>query len=179
MAKKQKKSVGLEGLADAIRSISMQKEEAVFNAFASVTPDSVPANLMDFATDMAFYSLIHSAKHLIRTEWEILYASAHDLKKNKARWLMEAVEHKKIFARQYDVLLKKFGEEKFVAGWKKARDTENGCSRANLDNSEGMIYCYIIPEMNPDGTHEVLKKEDGPWGQIEKKLKKKHNQGPA
>lgn len=44
------------------------------------------------------------------------------------------------------------------------KESHNSCARSNLDNSNGFLACYVLPQFKVDGTHEPWGDKDVPWG---------------
>ena len=55
-------------------------------------------------------------------------------------------------------------KDDFLKVYQSCRKTHNGCARTNLDNSNGFLACYVLPEFHSDGSHEPYGPRDVPWG---------------
>lgn len=53
--------------------------------------------------------------------------------------------------------------DEFDSAYEAAKRTHNECERTNLDNSDGRLFCYVLPKFNADGTHDPLGPRDFPW----------------
>lgn len=123
-------------------------------------PDGTKENPDGFPTlaEMAVYGLYNIQESIIRLE-HFLSHSPPNAVSNQERVEKYKTEHKKTRAK----LVKQFGKETFDTLYAKIRATNNECARNNLDNSDGTLYSYVIPEFNSDGTHGPIGPKDIPW----------------
>lgn len=106
-----------------------------------------------FSVMMAAHSLIKIEERIIKAEWE-------SIKGQKDRFTNlneERVEYAEM--RQALESLGKF------AAYEEAKKSHNECARSNLDDSNGLLFCYVLPIFNPDGSHEPWGERDVPWDQ--------------
>jgi hypothetical protein len=102
---------------------------------------------------MAFNQLIKLEESIIRAEWNASrgapdpYGSPDE---DRAEWVRVRAELKASFP-DFDAL---YAERK---------DSHNKCARANLDNSNGVLFSYFLPEFHEDGRHEPWGDRDVPW----------------
>jgi len=131
---------------------------------AAVSDDPGPpaqATGMDyrgFATQMAFTSLVQQEESIIRMEWNERQGD-----KDRFRTLQQEIDRYVDMRRRLKA--EAASPEVFDAWYREARESHNSCARANLDNTDGRIYSYVLPEFNDDGTHEPWGPRDVPWGQ--------------
>jgi hypothetical protein len=118
-----------------------------------------------FSISMAFGQLIEQEELIIRAEWQISRGEEDTIpyEPEKERQLYVAMRSK----------LKNY--EGFAEGYERAKANHNECERANLDNSDGKFFCFVLPEFHDDGTHEPVGEHDVPWSQpLPKKPKAKN-----
>ena len=141
-----------------------EREDQMMDAFLGGPPDGLGGlpgmdgfSMGDMVDQMAVHSLIRLEESIIRDEFSLSRgAPAHrynDLDGDRTRY---------VSARQK--VRAKFGD-RFVALYKQAQDGHNECARINLDNSNGLLYCYVVPVFRDDGTHEPWGERDVPWAQ--------------
>lgn len=120
-------------------------------------------NFTQFSAMMAFHELVEQEEMIIRGEWDRDHGQED-----------EAIPYEPEQERQLYVEMR--GKLKPLANfdewYNRSKNSHNECARANLDNSKGNLYCWVLPKFNDDGTHEPLGEHDGPWGTIKPKGKK-------
>jgi hypothetical protein len=57
-------------------------------------------------------------------------------------------------------------EAPVLKAYRAARREHNGCARTNLDNTDGNLFSYVLPEFSPDGTHAPWGERDVPWNGV-------------
>lgn len=114
-------------------------------------PEGAPAGLSDFMAGVAVQNLLELEEQIIRHEID----KEPDVFETPAEVIAEYVEHRK---EMKDSLGARF-EEVYQA----AKAEHNACERENLDNSEGELFCYVLPVFRDDGTHEPIGPRDFPW----------------
>jgi hypothetical protein len=111
-----------------------------------------------YAAIVAFGRLIEIEELILSMEWKESVGRPRSLystiEKEKARYtrlrkelrdaITDGVKHG-VFVQTFDELLEQY------------RASHNECARTNLDNSEGQLFCYVLPKFDADGSH-------GPWG---------------
>lgn len=115
---------------------------------------STDASLGWIALRMAIQSLIMKEASIIKAEWEESKqpetASWNDSSKEL---LEEYVQMRK------DASVLPQVEEALGS----MRREHNDCARENLDSSDGVLYNFVLPEFNADGTHPPFGERDVPW----------------
>lgn len=111
---------------------------------------------VSFAAAMAFQSLIMAEEGIIR-------AAHHEQKHGTPMPHHDLATERAEYAEKRRVLKATFSDEDFTKGYEQTRATHNTCARANLDNSDGHLYSYVLPKFNDDGTHEPWGDRDVPW----------------
>jgi hypothetical protein len=118
--------------------------------------EGMPAEAQGFMAQMAFTGLIQKEASIIRSEWS-QHRDINDPYADLDRDVREYVEMRAS-------LEESFGDQ-FATWYDRARASHNKCARANLDNSNGLLFSYVLPEFNADGTHEPWGPRDVPWSQ--------------
>ncbi len=76
--------------------------------------------------------------------------------------------------RQSYIDLRKRCEKKLGKAFSKTyaavKHTQNNCERTNLDNSDGSMYCVVLPEFDKQGKHKKLGPKDFPWKHYKKSV---------
>lgn len=122
-------------------------------------------NFQQFVGMMAFHQLTEQEELIVRGEWHRSIGEDDDaipFEPEKERLLYVEMRAK----------LKAAVGEKFDEVYANAQAEHNECERANLDNSNGTLYCYVLPKFNDDGTHEPWGPRDVPWGHKPRKPRK-------
>jgi len=125
--------------------------------------EAMGMNFQQFTASMAIHALIEQEETIIRGEW------------NKSIGEDDSVipfEPEKERALYVEMRNKVRVIENWEQWYDEQKKTHNECERANLDNSNGHLYCWVLPKFNDDGTHEPWGERDVPWGHKPKKSKK-------
>jgi hypothetical protein len=107
-----------------------------------------------FAVMMALQALIETEESILRDEHAELQGTPN-LRHDVTAGRLECTRKRK-------ALKEKLGDA-FEQHYEQARAGHNECARANLDNSDGRLFCYVLPKFNDDGTHEPWGERDVPW----------------
>ncbi len=62
--------------------------------------------------------------------------------------------------------LRKGLEAPVLKAYRAEKKTHNECARTNLDDSDGNLFSYVLPEFSPDGTHAPWGERDVPWNGV-------------
>lgn len=131
-----------------------------FREFSKTTADmttgkipGAPEGMDDFMAGVAVQHLFELEQQIIRNE----ISKKPDPYETPEESIAEYVEHR--------AEMKEALGEKFEAIYNEAKATHNECERANLDNSKGLLFCFVLPKFNDDGTHEPIGPRDFPWAQ--------------
>ena len=144
----------------AIVEGNRRKEMAMFDAYikaASSPPDEQPGGMKAMAIRMAMTSLTMKEESIIRAEWNA-QRGENEPYDDINREINEYVDMRQ-------KLVDVFGEA-FEPLYDSSRASHNSCARTNLDNSDGVLFSYVLPKFNEDGTHEPWGKRDVPWGNV-------------
>lgn len=133
-------------------------EQEMFGAYMEMGSEGSeePDTMQPFMIQMAFTHLIMQEETIIQIEWgqsvgrPVAYA---DIDQERATY----VEMRK-------KLKAKFGDQ-FDAQYEASRASHNSCARSNLGDS-GVLYCFVLPMFQDDGTHETWGEKDVPWGSV-------------
>lgn len=106
-----------------------------------------------FTNALLVQAVIHAAGQVLRIENG---GTAQDINRARAEYTKTLKKVKDAVGPEYDEL--------YAQGVRES----NECSRENLKNSDGRMYCYVIPAFNDDGTHAPLGPRDFPWNQGKK-----------
>jgi len=110
---------------------------------------------------MAFHSIVQLEESIIRAEWDEKYETPKDMYDDRKK-------DKKEYIRQRKLLKEKYGK-KFDKLYKESKDSHNKCAKANLKNSGNLLYSYVLPKFNEDGTHEPWSEKDVPLPKSKRK----------
>lgn len=113
----------------------------------------VTGDVLSFAAMGAFGQLMEQEETIIREEWS--------RSKGENDGLTDLDEERKVYAEMRAKL--KAAVTNFDEWYEQSRKSHNECARANLDNSKGHLFCYVLPKFNEDGTHEPWGEHDVPW----------------
>lgn len=151
--------------ASLIKDYAQKQEDAVLDQMLSMAggmPGMPPGmggifgEIGGFANAMVCQSLLKREEGIIRAEW---YESRGV---NSIESSAEAIDRYVVARAKAE---KQLGKEALEAQLAQARAEHNECARINLNNSNGMLYCYVLPDFNPDGTHGPVGPKDIPWNQ--------------
>jgi len=134
--------------------------ESSVTAITSEPPPDAPkgTEYQGFAARMAFSLLIDQEETIIRTEWE---------KGRGEDWLETSLENERgIYVGMRAKL--KASVANFDEFYQSVRESHNECARKNLGD-HGLLFCFVLPKFNEDGTHEPWGERDVPWGNKPKK----------
>jgi hypothetical protein len=108
----------------------------------------------EFAARMAMTSLVMREESIIQEEWNASVGRADRF--DNPEWnRINYVEMRRIAREAFgDDLEPLLGQ---------ARDEHNECERHNLDNSDGNLFCFVLPKFHEDGSHEPWGARDVPW----------------
>lgn len=115
----------------------------------------MPQILDNFYISMAIQFLLDLEENIIRAEWEEKYKKinrhADDLYKDDLEnYISQRAE------------LKEYLQDNFDSIYDRQKNEHNECERANLENHNHDIYCWVLPKFNDDGTHESWTEKDVP-----------------
>lgn len=105
-----------------------------------------------FPSIIAGQHLLELEKGIIREEYRLSKGLPPDPYTNLTA---ERAHYSKLRAKLVDAGLLQIYEQN--------KAENNASERQNLDNSNGTIYCYVLPTFYPDGTHEPWGERDVPW----------------
>jgi hypothetical protein len=127
-----------------------QSEDIFFFALEEAIKDSLVSS---FAALTVFGLLLEQENLIISSDWkaskgqpDVYYDK--ELEKQRYANMREALEKVENWKTYYD-------EHKL---------SHNNCERENLDNSDGELYAFVLPEFHSDGTYEPWGDKDVPWG---------------
>jgi len=116
-------------------------------------PLGAPEGMPDFMGGVAVQNLFELEEQIIRNE----KSKDPDWYETPEETIAEYVEHRKE--------MKAALGAKFEGIYETAKKVHNECARANLDNSKGHLFCFVLPKFNDDGSHEPVGPRDYPWAQ--------------
>jgi hypothetical protein len=109
-----------------------------------------------FAAQMAFQRIIELEEEIIRMEW-------NETRGEKDEFQTIPDETRR-YVRLRARLRTALDAGSFKDWYEQARTTHNKCARTNLDNTEGRLYCFVLPKFYEDGSHDPWGPHDVPWG---------------
>lgn len=130
----------------AIKDAHYAREDRASADLATLAKMGVP-----FAVQMLTYNVVHAAEHALRIEHGARGEATPDVLRAREQFT-------KTLAAARDAL-----GDKFDASYATSVSEHNECARRNLDNSNGLVYAFIIPAFEADGTHAPLGPKDFPW----------------
>lgn len=139
--------------------------DAMFESMVEVIEGSVqgPAPPPGMAAMMAFHRLIEVEEAIVRMEWHVSRGEQADpyqtIEGETARYVKLRRRLKKAVERD--------GDDSFEDLLDDHRAKHNECARTNLDNSDGRLFCYVLPKFHDDGTHEPWGERDVPWNEAD------------
>ena len=107
-----------------------------------------------FEAQMAAHSVVSREEEMIQLEWDDSrgkpdpYVSLPDARQEYAEMRRKGQE---AIGDAFDGLIVQ------------QRTSHNSCARANLDNTDGSSFSFVLPEFNDDGTHPPVGERDVPW----------------
>lgn len=147
-----------EGLFETVKDISLSRDREAYEDFKKGM--DAPGEYGVFMSHMALQSLIEEEVWIIRVEW---WLDDPKITKKDAKIFEEDLEyHKEQFVQMRKELKEKLGE-RFESMMEVARKDHNDCARSNLDNNDGKMYCFVLPEFEDDGSHGPVGEKDVPW----------------
>lgn len=159
-------------LANAIMGFNRKREDDFLHDLLNIPPEvqsqiqaltSAPGVVAEsifpggFAESISAQMLLRLEKAVIRSEW---YES---LGKPSVENSADCIAR---YAQARSKVEAKFGSDAVAEMLQRARKAHNECARDNLDNSNGLLYCWVLPEFNSDGSHEPIGPRDVPWGNV-------------
>lgn len=131
------------------------RDESILHGLVTVittqTPDDSPI-------------LLVAARHLVEKEIEIVreehYLELHPGAEDRP---IDLDEERRTYVRWRRTLVDAMTQERFDPAYAAAKKDHNDCARANLDQSDGTMIDYVLPEFRPDGTHKPWGPKDVPW----------------
>jgi hypothetical protein len=118
--------------------------------------DASLSQLNEFSTMIAVQSLIEVEEEIIQAEHKLSLGQKDlytDLEEETAR---------------YVGMRKEIEDKGLHEAYERGKLTHNECARSNLDNSNGFLFCFVLPKFNTDGTHEPWGERDVPWSRVDK-----------
>ena len=106
----------------------------------------------NFAAMTVFGILIEQEILIISSEWKASMGQPniyYDTEKEKQRYAKMRYELEKV--------------ENWKAAYDQSKISHNECERENLDDSDGSLYAFVLPEFHSDGTFEPWGERDVPW----------------
>lgn len=138
---------------------NLANQEGMFDAMLEgATQDDSPYgdDQRGFFAQMAFHSLVRQEESIIRMEW-------NEERGRKDEFTTLDRERERLVEMRKRALAKCESKDQFEKLMAQARAGHNECARANLDNSDGRLFSYVLPKFNDDGTHEPVGERDVPW----------------
>jgi hypothetical protein len=111
---------------------------------------------VDFCHQMAVGILIQKEESIIRQEWNAQVGRGDGYDD-----IPRDIKHYKGMRAKAEEVM----GEAFAAQYEQSRGTHNQCARSNLGDS-GVLFCFVLPKFNMDGTHEPWGSRDVPWGAV-------------
>lgn len=137
---------------------NVQREFDMFKGAIEVAEKEAAVNpsMAAFSLGMAFTRLVMQEESVIRQEYD------------KERWGIDDPyqtpdEVKARYVEMRKMLVDACSAETFEGFYEQARKNHNSCARANLDNTDGVLFNYVVPVFHADGTHEPWGPRDVPW----------------
>jgi hypothetical protein len=152
--------MGQYDIHDVIRDIQYTNEDRVctdLNKAVSMGM-SLGGGPDDFMRQMVAFLAYKAAEHVLRIEDgarrnpngdPARHAKDVDLAKNQ--YVKALLNAKNTLGTDFDRL------------YEMVRQENNENSRVCLEQSNGMMYYYVVPKFNDDGTHDPLGPRDFPW----------------
>lgn len=134
---------------DSAREMSLALADAPFHNPPLGTING--RNFNDFAVQLSMHELTELEETVVQLETGHLRDDLESMDEVKVRYVELRAE-----------LEKKLGD-RFQAAYDSAKASHNECARINLDNSDGRLFCFVLPRFNPDGTHDPVGPRDIPW----------------
>lgn len=136
-----------------------QRDMGMFNAMLeSADPDKAGEGLFQsyagFSARMAIQGIVKKEESIIRSKWDKQRGKKNpydDIDRDVREYVDMRQRAKEVFG------------EKFEPLYEAIRASHNSCARSNLGD-HGLLYCFILPKFNEDGTHEPWGERDVPWG---------------
>jgi len=133
---------------------NLERADMMFDAMVQgVADESRPEQERGFALQMAFAQLIKEETHIIRAE--------HGAATGSPDVYYDETYRTRYAAKR--VKLKELCGDKFAECYEQSRKSHNSCARTNLDNSDGHMFSYVLPEFHDDGSYEPWGERDVPW----------------
>jgi hypothetical protein len=107
-----------------------------------------------FESQMAIQFLIDREEEMVQAEWDESCNKPDpytDLPSAKQEYADKRRKAREVIGDAFDEMLAR------------QRATHNSCARANLDNSEGRLFSFVLPEFDDDGSHAPMGPRDTPW----------------
>lgn len=139
-----------------IRNLAQQQQDDMFAGMINMVVGINLPGMGDFASTMICQDLLEREKTVVAAKW---YETCG------MNTILSAEEATKRYVEARIQAEKKLGKKNLVSALDKARFEHNECARANLDSSNGMLFCYVLPNFNSDGTHGPVGPKDVPWNQ--------------
>jgi hypothetical protein len=152
-------------LGAVIRDEYLAQERQTYDGFNEMVAMGGPDAA--FLRPIVAYSVVSAAEQVLSIEDAFRLTPARrkrieeDLKLVRKHYTRTLTEARKTLGAAFNRL------------YETQRREHNEAARMNLNSSNGMLYCYVVPKFNDDGTHEPLGPRDFPWGQTQTVTHKK------
>ena len=142
-----------DGAPDVTSEIVEQNRQASADMFdACLDPDD--GSFGTFKAQMAIQYLLEIEEEIIQAEWDASRGKPDpytDLGKSRQQYAEMRRKARQSLGGRFDELM---------AG---VKESHNSCARANLDNSDGRLFAFVLPEFHDDGSHDPVGERDVPW----------------
>lgn len=138
---------------DVTSEVVEQNRKASADMFdACLDPEDSPFGT--FKAKMAVQYLLEAEEEIIQAEW--------DLARGKPDPYTNLDEARQQYASMRKKARQSLGN-RFKELMARIKQSHNSCARANLDNSDGHLFAFVLPEFHDDGSHEPVGERDVPW----------------
>jgi hypothetical protein len=139
--------------AKVVEQNMQRKEDMFFSCWDAATKSDESEQMRGFAVMTMMGIFMMQEETIIRAEW--------DAQREKPVQYTDLPRERKRYAKMRAQLETADNwEERYL----ESKKSHNECARANLDNSDGHLYCFVLPKFNSDGSHEPWGDKDVPWG---------------
>ena len=132
----------------AIKDAHYDREDHMTNTLVGMVQMGLP-----FGARMLAHAVVKAAEHVLRLEHGMGGVVTPDVARARVQYTKTLTAARNALKGDFD------------AHYADCVKTHNECARANLDNSKGCSYTYVVPAFNDDGTHPPIGPKDFPWAQ--------------
>lgn len=140
-----------EDAPDVTAEVVKQNRQASTDVFQGCLNGDSTSSFGQFQEQMAIQYLLEAEEEIIWAEWDASRGEPDpytDLDEARARYAEMRKQARDSLGDRFDEAMAR------------SRASHNSCARANLDNGDGQLFDFVLPEFHDDGSHEPVGEHD-------------------